>query len=90
MAINKVIYGERTLIDITDTTATAANVMDGYYFYGANGVKVVGELIDGDLLGYGDPTVPIASVGHADLMVLGNEDYKENIVGAGQVGYAKI
>ena len=42
MAINKVIYGGNTLIDITDTTALAAQVLDGYYFYGRDGVKTEG------------------------------------------------
>lgn len=42
MAINKVIYGGNTLIDITDTTALADKVLDGYYFYGRDGVKAEG------------------------------------------------
>ena len=42
MAINKVIYGGTTLIDITDTTALAQYVLDGYYFYGRDGVKTEG------------------------------------------------
>lgn len=42
MAINKVIYGGNTLIDITDTTATASNVASGLYFYGRDGVKTAG------------------------------------------------
>ena len=42
MAINKVIYGGNTLIDITDTTAAAAQVLDNYYFYGRDGVKYEG------------------------------------------------
>lgn len=43
MAINKVIYGGNTLIDITDTTAEANKVLDGYYFYGRDGVKTEGS-----------------------------------------------
>lgn len=43
MAINKVIYGGTTLIDITDTTALAEYVLDGYYFYGRDGVKTEGS-----------------------------------------------
>ena len=42
MAINKVIYGGTTLIDITDTTALANKVLSGYYFYGRDGVKTQG------------------------------------------------
>lgn len=42
MAINKVIYGGNTLIDITDTTAVAASVLSGLYFYGRDGVKTAG------------------------------------------------
>lgn len=44
MAINKVVLGSNTLIDITDTTATAGKIASGYTAYGANGVKVVGTL----------------------------------------------
>lgn len=40
--VNKVVYGARTLIDITDTTATADQVLTGYVAYGANGVKITG------------------------------------------------
>lgn len=42
MAINKVIYGNQTLIDITDTTATAFTVASGQYFYDKAGEKIQG------------------------------------------------
>lgn len=47
MAINKVVYGAQTLIDITDTTATADKVADGEVFYGANGVRTLGTASSG-------------------------------------------
>lgn len=42
MAINKVIYGGNTLIDLTDATAVANDVLSGKYFYGRDGVKTQG------------------------------------------------
>lgn len=42
--INKVIYGDQVLMDITDTTAAANNVVQGNVFYGANGARTVGTL----------------------------------------------
>ena len=44
MPTNKVIYGNQTLIDITDTTAQAENVQEGKQFYDASGEKVTGTL----------------------------------------------
>lgn len=39
---SKVVLGNETLIDITDTTATAARVLSGDKFYGADGAPVTG------------------------------------------------
>lgn len=39
---NKVIYDGKTLIDLTDTTATAQDVVTGKEFYASNGDKTVG------------------------------------------------
>lgn len=42
MANNKVIYGNTTIMDITDTTAEAADVAEGAVFYDKAGVRTVG------------------------------------------------
>lgn len=41
-AVNKVVYGSQTLIDISDTTATAQTILTGYSAYGADGHKING------------------------------------------------
>lgn len=46
MAINKVIYGDQTLMDITDTTASTDGVVEGQVFYSASGTRSVGALTD--------------------------------------------
>ena len=43
---NKVVYGDQTLMDITDTTATNDSVLEGQVFYAANGMRSVGALGD--------------------------------------------
>ena len=42
MSINKVIYNDKTLIDISDSTVTADNIDDGLIAYSGNGKRVVG------------------------------------------------
>ena len=42
MAKNKVVYNGTTLIDLTDTTATASDVASGKYFYTNAGVRTEG------------------------------------------------
>ena len=50
MGINKVQYGNTVLIDLTDTTAVASDVLAGKYFYGKDGVKTLGTGTDGGIV----------------------------------------
>lgn len=43
---NKIIYGDQTLMDITDTTASTNDVLEGQVFYSASGARSVGTLTD--------------------------------------------
>ena len=47
MAVNKVILGSETLLDLTGDTATAADVAEGKTFHLANGVQAVGTASGG-------------------------------------------
>jgi len=40
--VNKVVYGDQTVMDISDTTAEAADVASGEVFYTASGARSVG------------------------------------------------
>lgn len=40
--VNKVILGSETLVDLTDATASADKILNGYTAYGSDGNKLVG------------------------------------------------
>lgn len=42
MAVNKVTYAGRTLVDLTSATATANAILKGYTAYGKSGAKLTG------------------------------------------------
>ena len=44
MAINKVVYGGQTLVDLTNDDVTAADVAEGVYFHSADGTRNVGTM----------------------------------------------
>lgn len=89
MAINKVIYDNTTLIDLTSDTATADDVVSGKTFHSRTGTVTTGTIVDGNSLGYGtDRSAPIVGMGEADYMVLDDQD--SPLVGTGQVGLMTI
>ncbi len=66
MAINKVVYGGTTLLDLTGDTVTADKLMQGYTAHDRKGELITGTAtggIDGDNLGYGLSLVGSAIVG---------------------------
>ena len=49
MAVNKVIYGGNTFVDLTGDTVTANDLAEGITATGANGDKVVGVMTKGEI-----------------------------------------
>lgn len=78
MANNKVIFGNTTIMDITDTTAEASDVANGQVFYNKSGVRTVG-------IGNYMPVIsnPIAN---AVLIDDGNGNASDSNIGIIQVG----
>lgn len=61
MAINKVEYGGDTLIDITDTTANAGDVVQGKTFYTADGNRATGTYNETDPVFSASPAAGITA-----------------------------
>jgi hypothetical protein len=74
MAINKVIYGDTTLMDISDTTADTSDVMEGKYFYNASGIKVQGSASAGVVDVEVDGTSVVDGNGVAEVDLSGKAD----------------
>lgn len=47
MAVNKVVYGQRTLIDLTADTVIPAALLKGYTAHGADGSIITGMMFEG-------------------------------------------
>lgn len=72
MPINKVIYGNTTLLDLTSDTVTVSDVVSGVTFHLRDGSIGTGTIANGNNLEYGitDGTIPragIAKAGYAEL-----------------------
>ena len=64
--VNKVQFGNQTLIDLTSDTVTADVLLEGYTAHDRTGALITGTAtggIDGDNLGYGLSVVGSAIVG---------------------------
>lgn len=66
MANNKVIYGDTTIMDITDTTAEAETVASGEVFYSRSGVRTMGTLETAYIATYGLTTYSDLSAALSD------------------------
>lgn len=83
MAINKVQYGNETLMDITDTTATPNDVKKDIVFYGKDGVRTIGTNTDKTSykkLGETDVTVNTSSSAQTEVATIdcGEEAYTKD------------
>lgn len=72
MPINKVVYGNTTLLDLTLDTVTVSDVVSGVTFHLRDGSTGTGTIANGNNLEYGitDGTIPrvgIAKVGYAEI-----------------------
>lgn len=72
MSINKILYGNEVLIDLTSDTVQADKLLQGYTAHDNSGTVIFGSVQNGDNLGYGSSTYP--------FMVLGT-----GLIGTGRV-----
>jgi hypothetical protein len=70
--VNKVQFGNQTLIDLTSDTVTADKLMQGYTAHDRTGQIITGAVLDGNSLEYGltDGTSSLAGVGKVDSMII--------------------
>ena len=72
MGINKVQYGNTTLIDLTNDTVTADKLLQGYTAHDRSGALINGTIVDGNNLEYGltDGTLPLVGVAKVGSAVI--------------------
>ena len=72
MGINKVQYGNTTLIDLTSDTVTADKLMQGITAHDRSGALINGTIGDGNNLEYGltDGTLPLVGVAKVGSAVI--------------------
>lgn len=72
MGINKVQYGNTTLIDLTSDTVTADKLMQGYTAHDRSGTLITGTIADGNNIEYGliDSTSSLVGVGKVGSMII--------------------
>ena len=67
MGINKVQYGNTTLIDLTNDTVTADKLLQGYTAHDRSGALIIGTAtgggVDGDNIEYGLSVIGTAVIG---------------------------
>lgn len=69
MAVNKVIYGNTVIIDITDSTIKSSDLRDGVTAYDKSGAKIIGSL---------DVDVTVTNFTGTVTLISG-DDYRLNI-----------
>ena len=74
--VNKVVYGNTTLMDISDTTATESDVLNGKYFYKSNGAK-----------SQGSATIPVTDVTVNGTSVVSNGIAAIDLTGKSDTGH---
>ena len=71
MGVNKVNYGGRKVLDISDTTTVAADVPVGKYFYNADGDRTAGtQVIQTFYTGTAEPSSSLGNNGDLYLKVV--------------------